>query len=108
MLTSYPWPGNVRELENTIEHLVLYSRDARITADDLPDKFRESAAEVRTGLADLFDDLPTIDELERRYMLHVLAAVGGNRTRAAETMGVDRRTLYRMAERFGIKLDQGA
>ncbi len=108
MLTKYPWPGNVRELENTIEHLALYSRDARITADDLPDKFRESAAEVRTGLADLFDDLPTIDELERRYMLHVLAAVGGNRTRAAETMGVDRRTLYRMAERFGIKLDQGA
>ncbi|MCC6742328.1 MAG: sigma-54-dependent Fis family transcriptional regulator [Acidobacteria bacterium] len=106
MLTKYPWPGNVRELENTIEHLVLYSRDARITADDLPEKFREAAAEVRTGLADLFDDLPTLDELERRYMLHVLAAVNGNRTRAAETMGVDRRTLYRMAERFAIKLDQ--
>ncbi len=108
LLTQYQWPGNVRELENTIEHLALYSRDARITTDDLPDKFREAAAVVRTGLADLFDDLPTIDELERRYMLHVLAAVGGNRTRAAETMGVDRRTLYRMAERFGIKLDQGA
>jgi len=43
----------------------------------------------------------------RRYLLHVLEAVGGNRTRAAEVMGIDRRTLYRMAERFGIDLAGG-
>ncbi|HQR39343.1 MAG TPA: sigma-54 dependent transcriptional regulator [Blastocatellia bacterium] len=105
MLTHYSWPGNVRELENTIEHLVLYSRDARITSDDLPAKFREAVPEIRTGPVDLFVDLPTLDELERRYIIHVLDAVGGNRTRAAEVLGVDRRTLYRMAERFGVKLD---
>ena len=52
----------------------------------------------------LFEDLPTLDELERRYLLHVLQAVGGNRSRAAEVLGIDRRTLYRMAERFGIDL----
>ena len=52
----------------------------------------------------MFDGLPTLDELERRYLLHVLEAVGGNRTRAAEALGVDRRTLYRMAERFGVSL----
>jgi DNA-binding NtrC family response regulator len=105
MLTHYGWPGNVRELENTIEHLVLYSRDARVTPDDLPAKFHRAVPQVRSGPVDLFVDLPTLDELERRYMIHVLETVGGNRTRAAEVLGVDRRTLYRMAERFGVKLD---
>jgi DNA-binding NtrC family response regulator len=105
LLTAYGWPGNVRELENTIEHLVLYSRDARIAPEDLPAKFQEAVPTVESGPSDLFADLPTLDELERRYMLHVLDAVGGNRTRAAEVLGVDRRTLYRMADRFGVKLD---
>ena len=49
---------------------------------------------------------PLLEELERRYLLHVLESVGGNRTRAAEVMGIDRRTLYRMAERFGIDLKE--
>ncbi len=53
-----------------------------------------------------FSDLPTLDDLERRYLLHVLDAVDGNRTRAAEILGTDRRTLYRMAERFGIELKE--
>jgi DNA-binding NtrC family response regulator len=105
MLKRYAWPGNVRELENTVEHLVLYSRDARVTPDDLPAKFHRAVPPVQSGPVDLFVDLPTLDELERRYMIHVLETVGGNRTRAAEVLGVDRRTLYRMAERFGVKLD---
>jgi DNA-binding NtrC family response regulator len=105
LLTRYAWPGNVRELENTVEHLVLYSRDARVTLDDLPAKFRRAVPPVQSGPGDLFVDLPTLDELERRYLIHVLETVGGNRTRAAEVLGVDRRTLYRMAERFGVKLD---
>jgi DNA-binding NtrC family response regulator len=106
LLTAYEWPGNVRELENTIEHLVLYSRDARITPEDLPAKFHEAVPTVESGPSDLFADLPTLDELERRYMIHVLEAVNGNRTRAAEVLGVDRRTLYRMAERFGVKMGE--
>jgi DNA-binding NtrC family response regulator len=105
MLSHYSWPGNVRELENTVEHLVLYSRDSRITSEDLPPKFHRAVPAMRTGPVDLFVDLPTLDELERRYMIHVLETVGGNRTRAAEVLGVDRRTLYRMAERFGVNLD---
>jgi DNA-binding NtrC family response regulator len=56
----------------------------------------------------LFADLPSLDELQRRYVLHVLDSVAGNRTRAAEVLGVDRRTLYRMAERFGIDLKDEA
>ena len=98
-LTSYRWPGNVRELENTIERLVVFSR-GRIELPDLPDTVLAAPSfEER-----MFQDLPTLDELERRYLVHVLQAVGGNRSRAAEALGIDRRTLYRMAERLGIAL----
>ncbi|HEY7500936.1 MAG TPA: sigma-54 dependent transcriptional regulator [Vicinamibacterales bacterium] len=104
-LVSYDWPGNVRELENTIERLVLFSRGASIDVDDLPPAIAKSAtgADIHQRL---FADLPSLDELQRRYLLHVLQAVGGNRTRAAEVIGIDRRTLYRMAERYGMKLDE--
>jgi transcriptional regulator of acetoin/glycerol metabolism len=63
-------------------------------------------APPRALVEQLFADLPTLEELERRYVLHVLDAANGNRTRAAEILGVDRRTLYRMAERFGIALKE--
>jgi DNA-binding NtrC family response regulator len=98
-LIAYSWPGNVRELENTMERLALFSRGRTIEAEDLPEKFRESK---RRADESLFEGLPSLDELERRYLLHVLDEVEGNRTRAAEILGVDRRTLYRMMERFGI------
>jgi DNA-binding NtrC family response regulator len=98
-LTSYRWPGNVRELENTIERLVVFSR-GRIELQDLPDTVLAAPSfEER-----MFQDLPTLDELEKRYLVHVLEAVGGNRSRAAEALGIDRRTLYRMAERLGVAL----
>jgi DNA-binding NtrC family response regulator len=100
-LAAYAWPGNVRELENTVERLVLFSRGSEVDAPDLPQAFHGAAP----AMADtLFAGLPPLDEVERRYLVHVLDAVGGNRTRAAEVMGIDRRTLYRMAERFGIDL----
>jgi DNA-binding NtrC family response regulator len=102
-LSTYHWPGNVRELENLIERLVVFSRSRTIDVRDLPPTVtpRAPALEKR-----LFDDLPTLEEIERRYLAHVLEQVGGNRTRAAEVMGIDRRTLYRMAERFGIPLSE--
>ena len=55
-------------------------------------------------LAARFQDLPTQVEIERRYLLHVLDAVAGNRTRAAQVLGIDRRTLYRIAENYGLRL----
>jgi DNA-binding NtrC family response regulator len=104
-LVGYDWPGNVRELENTIERAVLFSRGNAIDVADLP-----AAIGRATASADLhqrlFADLPSLDELERRYLAHVLQSVGGNRTRAAEVMGIDRRTLYRMAARFGLDLGE--
>jgi DNA-binding NtrC family response regulator len=100
-LSSYDWPGNVRELENMIERLVVFSRGSTIDVADLPPTLQGGPQDLQTGM---FQDLPSLDELERRYLRHVLEAVGGNRTRAAEVLGIDRRTLYRMAERYGIEL----
>jgi DNA-binding NtrC family response regulator len=100
-LTSYRWPGNVRELENTIERLVVFSRGSVIDVADLP--FKATGPDLHERL---FADLPSLDEIERRYLLHVIEQVGGNRTRAAEVLGIDRRTLYRMAERFSIDLKE--
>jgi len=100
-LSNYAWPGNVRELENTVERLVLFSRATIMEVGDLPVAIRTRGPGLEESL---FTDLPTLDELERRYLLHVLKSVEGNRSRAASVMGVDRRTLYRMAERFGLEL----
>jgi DNA-binding NtrC family response regulator len=111
LLAAYDWPGNVRELENAIERAALHSRGTEVVTEDLPAKMqmgetRSRSAHTRSSLAALYADLIPLDELERRYLIHVLEATGGNRTRAAEILGIDRRTLYRMAERFGIKLDE--
>jgi DNA-binding NtrC family response regulator len=102
-MMRYSWPGNVRELRNTIERLVVSSRGPLLEACDLP----ETLLPIRLQPSDgPFADLPSLDELERRYLNHVLESVKGNRTRAAEILGVDRRTLYRMAERFGVELKE--
>jgi DNA-binding NtrC family response regulator len=101
-LVAYPWPGNVRELENTIERLALFSRGRTIEAEDLPEKFLQRKPSMAPIEASLYEGLPSLDEIERRYLIHVLSHVGGNRKRAAEIMGIDRRTLYRMLERFAI------
>jgi DNA-binding NtrC family response regulator len=110
LLSAYDWPGNVRELENAVERAALHARGNEIVEEDLPAKLQSQEVRGRTSssrgsLNAIFSDLPTLEELERRYLVHVLEAVGGNRTRAAEVLNIDRRTLYRMAERFGINLD---
>jgi DNA-binding NtrC family response regulator len=108
-LVAYDWPGNVRELESAVEHAALHARGAEVAPEDLPPKLQSAEvrqAASRSPLAALYEDLPSLDELERRYLQHVLEATGGNRTRTAEILRIDRRTLYRMAERFRIKLDE--
>jgi DNA-binding NtrC family response regulator len=103
-LVAYNWPGNVRELESAIEYAVLHARGHAIVPDDLPEKLQSTQvrAAARSPLSALFEDLPALDELERRYLLYILEVAGGNRTRAAETLGIDRRTLYRMIVRYDI------
>ncbi len=108
ILQVYDWKGNVRELEAAVEYAALRARGSEILAEDLPvkllsDEFKHAAG--RVSLVNLYGDLPSLGELEKRYLLHVLEKTGGNRTRTAEILEIDRRTLYRMAERFGIALD---
>jgi two-component system response regulator HydG len=101
-LLAYSWPGNVRELRNCIEHAVALTRFEEIAVEDLPEKvqnYRRSRVVV-----DLDDTahLATMEEVERRYILRVLEAAGGQRTKAAQILGLDRKTLYRKLERWGI------
>lgn len=99
---AYAWPGNVRELENAIERGVALSRRPEIALEDLPDKLREKAA---PDLDDARSDdgvFLTAAELERRHILRVLEAVGRNKSRAADVLGFDRRTLYRKLERYSL------
>lgn len=109
-LSAYSWPGNVRELENVVERAITLSQGQRITSNDLPPRICLEHSGNATlplsadDLADLFSGLPSLDELERRYILHVLDATGSNRKRAAEILGINRKTLYRMAARFEIEL----
>ena len=98
-LAAYAWPGNVRELEHVVERLVLTSPGRSIDAEDLPADPQPHAV---TFAQRAFEDLPTLDEIEKRYLQHVVTVLKGNKKRAAEVLGIDRRTLYRMAERFGL------
>ena len=108
-LVAYDWPGNVRELESAIEYAVLHARGHEIVPEDLPAKLQSDQvrSSARSPLSALFEDLPALDELERRYLLYVLEVAGGNRTRAAEVLGIDRRTLYRMIERHHVDSNGG-
>jgi DNA-binding NtrC family response regulator len=103
MLGAYAFPGNVRELSHLIERAILLAREGVITGSDLPPDVtaawtRHGAGGV-TGLGSLADDWPSLAVLERRYIDRVLSRTGGNKTRAAEVLGIDRRTLNRMFAR---------
>jgi two-component system response regulator HydG len=107
-LMAYNWPGNVRELENCMEHAVALARFDQITVEDLPEKIRAYRAERFVVAANDPTEIVTMDELERRYILRVLSLVGGNKSRAAQVLGFDRRTLYRKLERYGDAPGAGA
>lgn len=99
-LEKYKFPGNVRELSHIIERAMLLAREGVITAGDLPPEVAHSWSEDGgTAMGSLADDWPTLAVLERRYIDRVLSRTGGNKTRAAEVLGIDRRTLNRMFAR---------
>jgi two-component system response regulator AtoC len=98
-LLSYPWPGNVRELQNCIERAVALAQYDHVGVDDLPERVREFKSSRITIESNDPSELLPMEEVERRYILRVLEAVGGNKTLAAQVLGFDRRTLYRKLER---------
>ncbi|MCA1558624.1 MAG: sigma 54-interacting transcriptional regulator, partial [Acidobacteria bacterium] len=106
VLSRYQWPGNVRELENAIEHAVAVCANHLVRASDLPEHIIEHvqpAALSSNGARplSLIDDRPTLDELSRRYIKFILAESDGNKSRAAEVLGINRRTLYRYLDSNG-------
>jgi transcriptional regulator with PAS, ATPase and Fis domain len=104
VLTAYRWPGNVRELRNVIERAVMLGASEIIEVDDLPADIRgphPALAPAPTPAATEQVTLPMpVDELERRNLLAALAATGGNKTRAARLLGVDRVTLYNRLRKY--------
>ena len=100
VLQEYNWPGNVRELENVIERAVVLTPGSTIKVDSLPERLTERPPEP------LIQDRPTpnpaLDTIERAYIEHVLRAEGGNKTRAAEVLGIDPSTLYRKIKRYDL------
>ena len=94
-LVAYPWPGNVRELENCMERATALCRPGEVSDKDLPDKVREHRATAFGITANTDGDIVSVDALERAYVARALSLLGGNKTRAAQALGIDRRTLYR-------------
>jgi two-component system response regulator HydG len=99
-LLSYSWPGNVRELQNCMERGVALARFSELGIDDLPERVRfHKNTDVVVAGSDP-SELLRMEEVERRYILHVLAAVAGNKTAAARILGIERKTLYRKLDHF--------
>jgi len=94
-LLAYTWPGNVRELRNVIERAVALTRYDTLSVEDLPEKVRNHLTSHVVVAASDPTELVTLEEVEHRYIERVLQAAGGNKTMAAQILGLDRTTLYR-------------
>jgi two-component system response regulator HydG len=104
-LLAYDWPGNVRELENALERAVVLTKGGTIELAALPDKVTTRRAEPL--VAKRTHPNPTLDVIERAYITWVLQSEGGNKTRAAEVLGIDPSTLYRKLSRYEETSDKG-
>jgi two-component system response regulator HydG len=100
-LMAYSWPGNVRELRNCVERAVALAHFDQIIVDDLPEKIRDYTSRHIIVAGEDPSELVPLEEVERRYILSVLRAAGGNRALAARILGVDRKTLYRRIAEYG-------
>jgi two-component system response regulator HydG len=102
VLCSYDWPGNVRELENALERAVVVASDSEIAVDHLPEVVR--AIDVKPLVTNEPPPNPSMEVIERAYIEWVLTAEGGNKSKAAEVLGIDPSTLYRKLNRYGIEV----
>jgi DNA-binding NtrC family response regulator len=103
-LAAYPWPGNIRELENVIGNACMMVEGDLIDVDDLPERLREPL----TNDAVTDDSLISLEELQKRHVLRVLEAVGGNKARAAEILGIGRATIYQLLSKMKLGAEQSA
>jgi DNA-binding NtrC family response regulator len=107
LLCAYSWPGNIRELENAIEQAVALSYQPVLTPDDLATVRDHAVAKSSQDDSQngqfVFPDTPTLEEVKKRYVLHALKQAGGNISRTAKILNIDRRSLYRMLARYKIE-----
>jgi len=102
-LLEYIWPGNVRELRNAIEHAVALTHFEKIVPTDLPEKIRLFKNDyILLGAEDPME-LISMEEMERRYIMHVLKRTDGNRSLTARILQVDRKTLYRKLQSYDAR-----
>ncbi|MCA9589484.1 MAG: sigma-54-dependent Fis family transcriptional regulator [Myxococcales bacterium] len=101
-LLAYAWPGNIRELQNCIEQAVALARYDEIAVDDLPERIRDYRPANILVVGEDPSELVPLEVVERRYILRVLEAAGGNKSVAARILGLDRKTLYRRLESYGV------
>ena len=103
MLQEYQWPGNVRELENALERAVILSSGTLIGLDVLPERVTQRTSEPLVAARTPAN--PTLEAVERAYIMWVLQSEGGNKSRAAEVLGIDPSTLYRKLSRYGVEAE---
>lgn len=97
LLWAYPFPGNVRELDNAILRAVTLAQTDILESDDFPERFRQAVA-TREGHDAQTQEWLSLEQMEQRYIQRVLNAVDGNKRRAADILGIGRKTLYRRLE----------
>jgi len=95
LLAGYHWPGNVRELENVVERAVILCESNLLGAEDLSVPTPAVIAELGTN--------PSLEEMEKNYILRVLKEANGNQSKASQLLGIDRKTLYLKLKKYGIQ-----
>lgn len=103
-LISMPWEGNVRELENSIERAVVLCQGTFIDADDFPEVPESGPSEIfpKSLFTEDSSHFPTVEEFEKKYIQFILAKSGGKKEKAAQILGLNRRTLYRKEREYGF------
>jgi DNA-binding NtrC family response regulator len=98
LMLGSDWPGNVRELENAVEHALAIGTEPTLRISDLPPHL--SGLVGKMGSSEPVGEARSLEEVERRHILRMLEETGGNHVRAAEILGIDRRTLYRKLDKY--------
>ncbi|MDP4199867.1 MAG: sigma-54 dependent transcriptional regulator [Bacteroidota bacterium] len=97
-LTAYNWPGNIRELQNVIERSVILAESTEIGTEHFP----KDLMEPHISIGAILEDNPTLDELERRYIIETLRAAQGNKVLTCERLGISTTTLWRKLKEYGV------
>ncbi len=102
-LLNYDWPGNIRELQNVLERSVILADNPVIGTEHFPKDFNEPHVNLR----EILEDQPTLDELEKRYILDTLRVTKGNKVLTCERLGISNTTLWRKLKEYGVAQEAG-